>query len=165
MRAFVLSSYVLSVVEKLVVDDYVIVYLHSGAPRNSMPGIQWFHRFYRMIDRRYRHTHTHTHSKHILHCMYIYTVSFRLRKNLKSLFIVHPSFWVKTMLRLLRPFIRYCTIIINNCNIIQYNVPRSLILPPNSRKFYRKVSHISSLRDLEEHVKLDAMLIPEAVRR
>ena len=46
-------SYVLSVVDKLVVDDYVIVYLHSGAPRNSMPGIQWFHRFYRMIDRRY----------------------------------------------------------------------------------------------------------------
>ncbi len=48
-------SYVLSVVEKLVVDDYVLVYLHSGAPRNSMPGIQWFHKFYRMIDRRYNH--------------------------------------------------------------------------------------------------------------
>ncbi|XP_011404648.2 PREDICTED: protein prune homolog [Amphimedon queenslandica] len=108
-----LFFYVLSVVEKLVVDDYVIVYLHSGAPRNSMPGIQWFHRFYRMIDR-------------------------RLRKNLKNLFIVHPSFWVKTMLRLLRPFI--------------------------SRKFYRKVSHINSLKELNEQVKLDAMLIPEAVR-
>lgn len=49
---FFFTSYVLSVVEKLVVDDYVIVYLHSGAPRNSMPGIQWFHRFYRIIDRR-----------------------------------------------------------------------------------------------------------------
>ena len=72
MRAFVLSSYVLSVVEKLVVDDYVIVYLHSGAPRNSMPGIQWFHRFYRMIDRRYRHTHTHTLTQSTFYTVCIY---------------------------------------------------------------------------------------------
>ena len=74
MRAFVLSSYVLSVVEKLVVDDYVIVYLHSGAPRNSMPGIQWFHRFYRMIDRRYRHTHTHSLKAHFTLYVYIYCI-------------------------------------------------------------------------------------------
>ena len=34
-----------------------------------------------------------------------------------------------------------------------------------SRKFYRKVSHINSLKELNEQVKLDTMLIPEAVRR
>jgi hypothetical protein len=48
-----LFFYILSILDKLVVDDYVIVYLHSGAPRNSIPGIQWFHRFYKMVDRRY----------------------------------------------------------------------------------------------------------------
>lgn len=105
--------YVLSVVDKLVVDDYVIVYLHSGAPRNSMPGIQWFHRFYRMIDR-------------------------RLRKNLKHLYVVHPSFWVKTMFRLARPFI--------------------------SRKFYRKLHYISSLQLLSTHVSLDQVVIPQVVQ-
>jgi hypothetical protein len=109
-----LFFYILSILDKLVVDDYVIVYLHSGAPRNSIPGIQWFHRFYKMVDR-------------------------RLRKNLKQLYLVHPTFWVKTVLRLVRPFI--------------------------SRKFYRKVHFLESLRDLERHVHLDAMMIPEAVRR
>ena len=44
------------------------------------------------------HTHTHTHTHH------------RLRKQLQHLYIVHPTFWVKTMLRLARPFIRLDTI-------------------------------------------------------
>ena len=45
-------SYVLSVVDRLVVDDYTIVYLHSGAPQHSMPSIAVFHKFYKVIDRR-----------------------------------------------------------------------------------------------------------------
>ncbi len=96
----VLCSYVLSVVDKLVVDDYVLVYMHSGAPRNSMPGLQWFHKFYRMIDRRW-----YDKIRDIMFIMCLYCV--RLRKNLKHLYIVHPTFWVKTMLRLARPFIRW----------------------------------------------------------
>ena len=43
----------MSVVQRIVVDDYIIVYLHSGAPRHSMPSIPLFHKFYRMVDRRY----------------------------------------------------------------------------------------------------------------
>lgn len=74
-------SYVLSTVDSIVVDDYVIVYVHGEAPQGSLPGFGWFRRFYQMIDR-------------------------RLRKNLRSLFIVNPSFWVKAMLQLARPFIR-----------------------------------------------------------
>ena len=46
-------SYVLSVLDQLIVDDYTIVYLHSGAPRNSFPSIPVLHRFYKNIDRRY----------------------------------------------------------------------------------------------------------------
>ena len=45
-------SYVLSVLDKLVVDKYVIVYLHSGAPRHSMPSVAILHKFYKMVDRR-----------------------------------------------------------------------------------------------------------------
>ena len=42
----------MSVVQRLVVDDYIIVYLHSGAPRHSMPSLSMFHKFYSMVDRR-----------------------------------------------------------------------------------------------------------------
>ncbi len=45
-------SYVLSVLDKLIVDDYTIVYLHSGAPRNSIPSLPMLHRFYKSIDRK-----------------------------------------------------------------------------------------------------------------
>ena len=66
------------------VDDYEIVYIHGDSPRNGMPGFGWFRQFYQMIDR-------------------------RLRKNLKHLYIVRPSFWIKAMLKLARPFIRLDT--------------------------------------------------------
>lgn len=63
-------------------DDYVIVYLHSGAPQHSMPSVSFFHKFYRTVDH-------------------------RLRKQLKHLYIVHPTFWVRSILQLARPFVRF----------------------------------------------------------
>lgn len=46
-------SYVLFTLDKLIVDNYIIVYLHSGAPRHSMPSVSILHKFYEMVDRRY----------------------------------------------------------------------------------------------------------------
>jgi len=46
-------SYMLSVVDKLIVENYIIVYLHSGAPKRSMPSVPVLHKLYRMIDRRF----------------------------------------------------------------------------------------------------------------
>ena len=48
-----LCSYMMSVVQGLVVDEYVIVYLHSGAPQHSMPSLSTFHAFYHMVDHRW----------------------------------------------------------------------------------------------------------------
>jgi hypothetical protein len=48
-----LFCYMMSVVQGLVVDEYVIVYLHSGAPQHSMPSLSTFHKFYHMVDHRY----------------------------------------------------------------------------------------------------------------
>lgn len=45
-------SYVISTLNRLVVDNYIIVYFHSAAPRRSMPGFGWLRRFYQMVDRR-----------------------------------------------------------------------------------------------------------------
>jgi len=46
-------SYVLFTLDRLIVDNYIIVYLHSGAPRHSMPSVSILHKFYEMVDRRY----------------------------------------------------------------------------------------------------------------
>ena len=52
-EATYLCSYVMSVVQGLVVDEYVIIYLHSGAPQHSMPSLSTFHKFYHMVDHRW----------------------------------------------------------------------------------------------------------------
>jgi len=45
--------YVMSTLELLVVQEYMIVYFHSAtSSRRKLPGIRWFKRCYDMIDRR-----------------------------------------------------------------------------------------------------------------
>jgi prune family protein 2 len=107
-----LFLYIGSVVQRLVVDDYQLVYLHSGAPQHSMPSFSLLRKFYHMLDH-------------------------RLRKQLKHLYIVHPTFWVRSMLQLARPFI--------------------------SSKFYRKVHMVRRLDQLT--VPLEHYLIPAPVLR
>ncbi len=34
-------------------EDYLIIYMNGGTPRNKMPGISWLKKCYQMIDRRY----------------------------------------------------------------------------------------------------------------
>uniref|UniRef100_A0A8D2JFZ3 ATCAY kinesin light chain interacting caytaxin n=1 Tax=Varanus komodoensis TaxID=61221 RepID=A0A8D2JFZ3_VARKO len=75
-----LFLYVISSLELLVAEDYMIVYLNGATPRRRMPGIGWLKKCYQMIDR-------------------------RLRKNLKALIIVHPSWFIRTVLAISRPFI------------------------------------------------------------
>lgn len=44
--------YVVSSLELLVAEDYMIVYLNGATPRRKMPGISWLKRCYQMIDRK-----------------------------------------------------------------------------------------------------------------
>ncbi|XP_078576393.1 uncharacterized protein LOC144862024 isoform X3 [Branchiostoma floridae x Branchiostoma japonicum] len=108
-----LFLYIISTLELLVAEDYMIVYLHGGTPRQNVPSIGWLKKCYQMIDR-------------------------RLRKNLKQLLIVHPSFWLKTIIRFTRPFI--------------------------SSKFYRKVVFVYSLSDLASKIPMEYIYIPEHIR-
>lgn len=47
-----LIRYVVSSLELLVAEDYMIVYLNGATPRRKMPGISWLKRCYQMIDRK-----------------------------------------------------------------------------------------------------------------
>ncbi|XP_039659907.1 uncharacterized protein LOC120561015 isoform X6 [Perca fluviatilis] len=79
-----LFLYVISTLELMVAEDYMIVYLNGATPRRRMPGFTWMKKCYQMIDR-------------------------RLKKNLKMFIIVHPSWFIRTLLGITRPFIRLDT--------------------------------------------------------
>ncbi|XP_069086210.1 protein prune homolog 2-like isoform X4 [Pleurodeles waltl] len=107
-----LFLYVISTLELMVAEDYMIVYLNGATPRRKMPGLGWMKRCYQMIDR-------------------------RLRKNLKSFIIVHPSWFIRTILTVTRPFI--------------------------SSKFSSKIKYVSSLAELSDLIPMEYVHIPESI--
>nr|XP_019592214.1 PREDICTED: protein prune homolog 2 isoform X3 [Rhinolophus sinicus] len=107
-----LFLYVISTLELMVAEDYMIVYLNGATPRRKMPGLGWMKKCYQMIDR-------------------------RLRKNLKSFIIVHPSWFIRTILTVTRPFI--------------------------SSKFSSKIKYVSTLSELSELIPMDCIHIPESI--
>ncbi|XP_036715753.1 protein prune homolog 2-like [Balaenoptera musculus] len=107
-----LFLYVISTLELMVAEDYMIVYFNGATPRRKMPGLGWMKKCYQMIDR-------------------------RLQKNLKSFIIVHPSWFIRTILAITRPFI--------------------------SSKFSSKIKYISSLSELSGLIPMACIHIPESI--
>eukprot|EP00124_Ichthyophonus_hoferi_P005576 Ihof_evm2s847 gene=Ihof_evmTU2s847 len=107
-----LIEYMVLQLDKVVESDYVIVYLHAGMSSDSRPKIAWVYKVWQTLTRSYK-------------------------KNLKQLYIVHPTFWVKTLFTLTRPFI--------------------------SPKFYSKISYCGSLEELGCHISLMLLDIPQPV--
>ncbi|XP_068190514.1 protein prune homolog 2-like isoform X5 [Antennarius striatus] len=109
-----LFLYVISTLELMVAEDYMIVYLNGATPHRRMPGLGWLKKCYQMIDR-------------------------RLRKNLKSFIILHPSWFIRTVLAITKPFI--------------------------SAKFSSKIKYVTSLDELEKLIPMDSIQIPECIIR
>ncbi|XP_062403358.1 BCL2/adenovirus E1B 19 kDa protein-interacting protein 2 isoform X1 [Sardina pilchardus] len=109
-----LFKYVIGTLELLVAENYMIVYLNGATSRRKMPSVGWLRKCYQQIDR-------------------------RLRKNLKSLIIVHPSWFIRTLLALTKPFI--------------------------SSKFSQKIKYVFSLTDLAELVPMEYVSIPECIKQ
>lgn len=53
--------YVVSSLEMLVAEDYLIIYMNGATPRSKMPGISWLKKCYQMIDRRWEREELWTH--------------------------------------------------------------------------------------------------------
>ncbi|CDQ92481.1 unnamed protein product [Oncorhynchus mykiss] len=111
-RECVFNDYVISSLELLVAEDYMIIYLNGATPRRRMPGISWLKRCYHTINR-------------------------RLKKNLKWLVIAHPSWFIRTILAISRPFI--------------------------SVKFLDKIRYVHTLDELSQLIPMDHIQIPECV--
>ncbi|XP_061672015.1 uncharacterized protein LOC133498840 [Syngnathoides biaculeatus] len=107
-----LFLYVISTLELMVAEDYMIVYLNGATPRRRMPGFTWMKKCYQMIDR-------------------------RLKKNLKMFIIVHPSWFIRTLLGITRPFI--------------------------SSKFSSKIKYVSSLQELGQIIPMEYVHIPPSI--
>ncbi|CAH2056250.1 unnamed protein product, partial [Iphiclides podalirius] len=108
-----LFLYVIWSLERLVTDEYVLVYLHGSAGRRRLPTFAWLHECYKLIDR-------------------------RLRKSLKHLYLVHPTFWLKSFVVITKPFV--------------------------SSKFFRKLSYVRNLNELVQQVPVEPNAIPEIVK-
>uniref|UniRef100_A0A3Q3AJD4 BCL2 interacting protein like n=1 Tax=Kryptolebias marmoratus TaxID=37003 RepID=A0A3Q3AJD4_KRYMA len=76
-----LFRYIVGTLDLMVSENYVLVYLCAMAPRNKLPAIKWLHQCYTSIDR-------------------------RLKKDLKGLLVVHPAWYIKALITLIKPFIR-----------------------------------------------------------
>lgn len=108
-----LFLYVVKTLEQLVTEDYVLVYLHGGSSRGNVPPFPWLKKCYQLLDR-------------------------RLRKSLKNLYMVHPTFWLKSVVWMARPFI--------------------------SSKFWRKLVYVKTLEDLYKLVPVERAAVPDKVK-
>lgn len=109
-----LFAYIISTLDQLVTEDYVLVYLQGGTSKDCVPGFSWLKRCYKMIDR-------------------------KLRKNLKFLYLVHPTFWLKTLVMMIKPFV--------------------------SSKFSNKIHFVNSLDELYDSVPVERASIPDRVKQ
>ncbi|KAM9251966.1 LOW QUALITY PROTEIN: bcl-2/adenovirus E1B 19 kDa-interacting protein 2-like protein [Cariama cristata] len=109
-----LLRYIVGTLERMVADRYVLVCLSGAAARGQIPSFSWMKRCYRAMDR-------------------------RLRKSLQAVIIVHPTWYIKALVTLSRPFL--------------------------SPTFSGKVWFAASLRELSRLVPLEPAHVPEPVRR
>ena len=78
--------------------DYSLVYFHFGLTSKNKPPLRWLWEVYKALDRRYK-------------------------KNLKSLYLVHPTNFIRVVWNFFKPIIRYH----------QKDIPSSTFPPPKSR--------------------------------
>ncbi|KAK0394465.1 hypothetical protein QR680_000753 [Steinernema hermaphroditum] len=98
--------------DKVVDLDYTIVYFHYGLRSNNKPPLKWLIQAYQMLDRRYK-------------------------KNLKRLYLVHPTRFIRIVWRVFQPFI--------------------------SMKFEKKVQYVNFLHELDSELRVEQLNLPQPI--
>lgn len=109
-----LLEYLKYTLDQYVESDYTIVYFHYGLNSRNKPSLRWLQTTYKEFDRKYK-------------------------KNLKALYVVHPTNFIKVLWNVFKPLI--------------------------SHKFGKKVTYFNHLSELHEHLKCDQLAIPPEVLR
>ncbi|XP_075863038.1 rho GTPase-activating protein 8 [Microcebus murinus] len=109
-----LLEYLQYTLDQHVENDYTIVYFHHGLDSRNKPSLSWLQSAYEEFDRKYK-------------------------KNLKALYVVHPTSFIKVLWNVFRPLI--------------------------SHKFGKKVTYVNCLSELRGHLPRAQLLIPPEVLR
>uniref|UniRef100_A0A6B2LRL2 CRAL-TRIO domain-containing protein n=1 Tax=Arcella intermedia TaxID=1963864 RepID=A0A6B2LRL2_9EUKA len=75
-----LFLYFQKIMDPLVAQDYVLIYVHTNVSSENIPKFGWLRKCYSTFSRQYK-------------------------KNLKELFVVHPTSLIKSMVKLFKPFV------------------------------------------------------------
>ncbi|KAM4784326.1 LOW QUALITY PROTEIN: rho GTPase-activating protein 8-like [Cyanocitta cristata] len=113
-RVIFLLRYLKYTLDQYVENDYMVVYFPCGLKSLNKPSLKWLQTAYKEFDRNYK-------------------------KNLKALYVVHPTNFIK----------------------ILWNIFKPLISP----KFGKKITYLDYLSDLGENLKFDQLNIPQEVIR
>ncbi|XP_067643528.1 rho GTPase-activating protein 68F [Eurosta solidaginis] len=105
-------SDVIKEIEPFVENDYILVYFHQGLQEHSKPSAQLLWNSYKELDRNFR-------------------------KNLKNLYVVHPTLFIRFIWKFFSPFI--------------------------SEKFRQKLVYISSLDELRQALGLSKIKVPDSI--
>lgn len=108
-----LLQYGLTALDQYAESDYTLVYFHYGLTSKNKPGYNLLIQMYSHLDKKYK-------------------------KNLKKLYIVHPTTFIKTMYHILKPLFSY--------------------------KFGKKLTYINRLEELSPVIFLNQIDIPSEVR-
>ena len=107
-----LLLYFIHFLDPIVANDYVLIFCAAESSSSNRPGFDWLRRIYSLFKRKYK-------------------------KNLKGLFIVHPTAWIKSFKTLFTPFV--------------------------SSKFWRKYHHISDPVGLYSWIERTQLRLPDFV--
>ncbi|CAI4230992.1 unnamed protein product [Auanema sp. JU1783] len=108
-----LLGYIQFILDKVVELDYTIVYFHYGLRSHNKPPIKWLFQAYKVLDRKYK-------------------------KNLKALYVVHPTRFIKIIWNLFKPFI--------------------------SNKFENKFHYVTCIKELETALEVSRLHLPQPIR-
>uniref|UniRef100_A0AAX7UUH0 Rho GTPase activating protein 8 n=1 Tax=Astatotilapia calliptera TaxID=8154 RepID=A0AAX7UUH0_ASTCA len=109
-----LLEYLKFTLDQYVEMDYILVYFHYGLRSSNKPSLKWLREAYSEFDRKYK-------------------------KNLKALYVVHPTNFIRIVWNLFKPLI--------------------------SHKFGRKLTYVNYLAELREHLNYEQLFIPPEVLR
>lgn len=98
--------------DKIVDQDYTIIYFHYGLRSNNKPPFKWLFNVYQLLDRRYK-------------------------KNLKALYLVHPTKFIRFVWRIFQPIISF--------------------------KFEKKLHYVNSLNELSAFVSTTNLNLPQPI--
>lgn len=101
--------YIIRTMDPIVESPYCVIYIMNNLSNVKRPSFSWIREIYSTMTRKYK-------------------------KNMKAIYFVHPTFWIKLTYRLLRPFIK--------------------------TKFYRKLHYLESVSQIFEYVDRDQIRLP-----